>query len=283
MKEFNYTYDDLFNPVLSSLNNLGGSASIQEMEDEVSRIMSLSEDEINDIHRGSITKLSYRLAWARNYLKRFGLVENSSRAVWSLTPEGLKQKSVDQVELKRAVKAIKVDKRSEVNTGRDESEEDIVEELELDWQNGCLDILLQLEPGVFERLCQRILRELGFVNLEVTGRSGDGGIDGKGVLKFGEVLSFTMMFQCKRYKGSVSPSYIRDFRGAMIGRADKGLFITTGSFTREAKREAQREGAPPIDLVDGIQLMDIMKKLELGISTEMVERVEVKKDWFQNI
>ncbi len=275
MEIFKYKYHELFNPTLQALHTLGGSASVPEIEEAVAKILKLSEDEINDIHRGTRTKLSYRLAWARNYLKWYGLLENSSRGVWALTPDGLKVTSVDKKEVKKQVKILYRQRRV--------TEEETSEEIsELAWQEELLEILQDMPSDKFERLCQRMLRELGFVNVEVTGRTGDGGIDGKGVLRLGGVLSFHVLFQCKRYRGSVSPSLIRDFRGAMVGRADKGLFITTGSFTREAKREAQRDGASPIDLIDGFQFAEKLKELELGVNVNKVEKVEIKKDWFDS-
>ena len=140
-----------------------------------------------------------------------------------------------------------------------------------------------MKPDAFERLSQRFLRELGFTNVEVTGKSGDGGIDGVGVIKLGGVLSFHVVFQCKRYTGSVSSSAIRDFRGAMIGRADKGLFITTGIFTRDAKQEAQRDGAPPVDLIDGNSLAEHLKNLRLGVDVQVREEVTIKPAWFNDI
>ena len=136
-------------------------------------------------------------------------------------------------------------------------------------------LIHEISADAFERLSKRILRESGFVQVEVTGRTGDGGIDGKGIMKISGLLSFHVVFQCKKYQGSVSASDIRDFRGAMIGRADKGLFITTGTFTRSAIQEATRAGAPPIDLVDGDQLATKLKELGLGIKTEMVEQISV--------
>jgi restriction system protein len=153
---------------------------------------------------------------------------------------------------------------------------------ELRWQEKLIDLLQNLTPGKFERLCQRTLLELGFINVIVTGRSGDGGIDGSGVIKIGGVLSIRVVFQCKRYKGSVSSSFIRDFRGAMIGRADKGLFITTGTFTRKAIKEAQRDGAPPIDLMDGLQFSEKLKELKLGITIDLIEDIKINKEWFLN-
>jgi restriction system protein len=284
MEVFQYKYDDLFNPTLQSLHKLGGSASIPEIEEEVSRILNLSDNEVNDIHRGSVTKLSYRLAWARNYLKRYGAIENSTRGVWALTATGLKLTSVDKEEVKKEVKLL--DQRNEVVTVK-EDEESIAAEAPKDmtWKEELLDVLKNISPTSFENLCKRFLRESGFINVEVTGRSGDGGIDGKGVVKLGGVLSFHVVFQAKRYKDIVPPSVVRDFRGAMIGRADKGLIITTGTFTRDAKAEAQRAGAPPIDLIDGEELAERLKELSVGVETELetIEKVTINKDWFNNI
>ncbi len=142
-----------------------------------------------------------------------------------------------------------------------------------------------MSPDAFERLCQRLLRESGFIQVEVTGRSGDGGIDGKGVVKLGGILSFHVIFQCKRYKDSVSSGAIRDFRGAMVGRADKGLFLTTGTFTQDARSEAQRDGAPPLDMIDGDDLIYMLKDLRLGIDVKekMHEEISVNRDWFTKI
>lgn len=141
----------------------------------------------------------------------------------------------------------------------------------------------EITPDAFERLIQRLLRESGFVHVEVTGTSGDGGIDGKGIARVSGMLSFHVIFQCKRYQGAVSASHVRDFRGAMVGRADKGLLITTGTFTRDAIKEATRDGAPPIDMIDGDQLADKLKELGLGIKTEVVEKVTVEKDWYSTL
>ena len=143
--------------------------------------------------------------------------------------------------------------------------------------------LLEMPPDAFERLCQRLLRESGFIQVEVTGRSGDGGIDGHGIVRLAGLISFPVIFQCKRYRNTISSSIVRDFRGAMVGRADKGLIITTGSFTRDATLEATRDGAPPIDLIDGEQLIDKLKDLGLGVATKQVEVVEVNTEWFAAI
>jgi len=163
----------------------------------------------------------------------------------------------------------------------DTTEEQAPTELQ-SWRDTLLAELRKMEANAFERLAQRVLREAGFIKVEVTGRSGDGGIDGIGVLRL-NLLSFHVLFQCKRYSGSVAAREIRDFRGAMVGRSDKGLFITTGTFTADAKREATRDGAPAIELTDGDLLCDLLRQLRLGVKIEMVVRVPVDADWIAKV
>jgi len=287
-KHFKYKYDDLFNPTLKAIKNLGNSGSVSEIEDEIIKILNLNENAINEIHRESTTKLTYRLAWARNYLKRYGLLENSSRGVWALTEDGKKTNEVNKEKVKKFVVKKDKDERLEKNHKNLEKDspkiDDKPEEIdEFTWQDKLLESIRNIEPMQFERLCQRLLRELGFINVEVTGKSNDGGIDGKGILKIGQVLSFHVVFQAKRYQGTVSPSVIRDFRGAMDGRAEKGLIMTTGSFSKEAKKEAQRDGAKQIDLIDGNEFAEKLKELRLGVNVELVEEVKIKNDWFKNL
>lgn len=283
-KVLKYKFDDLFNPTLQALHNLGGSGSVDEVEDEVAKILNLTEDEVNALYKGTTTSFSYRLGWTRNYLKGFGLLENSSRGVWALTGAGLKTKEVNKTEVKRFVRQKR--KLESGLTGLEEAETnlEIEEEFqELSWQETLIELLKKIDPIAFERLCQRFLRELGFQNVEVTQRSNDGGIDGVGILKIGSVISFRCVFQAKRYKNTVASDIIRDFRGAMIGRGDRGVIITTGTFTREAKKEAIRDGAPPIDLIDGNELAEKLKELGLGVEVEMVEKVNIKTEWFKSI
>ncbi len=275
---------ELFNPLLEALRELGGSASIPELEENVSRILGLSDEDINVIHRGNRTKFSYNLAWARTYLKRYGLVENSDRGVWALSERGLAVSQVDPDDVKRTINQEDRLARAEAVESGEEQETSEMER-ELRWQDEALEALKTMSPDAFERLCQRLLRESGFIQVEVTGRSGDGGIDGRGVVKLGGILSFHVIFQCKRYRDSVSAGAVRDFRGAMVGRADKGLFMTTGTFTRDARHEAQRDGAPPLDMIDGDELVIMLRDLRLGIEvkTKTIEEVSVNREWFQKI
>jgi len=282
MEKFKYKYDDLFNPVLKALQQLGGSGTNIEIEDEIGKILNLSDEEAEDIHRGNTTKVTYRSAWAKNYLKRYGIVENSARGVWALTARGRATKEVDKEAVKKMVKNIEL-----INGNDLKKEEECIDSdknnIDIGWEEELISILKMLEPSAFERLSKRLLRELGFQSVEVTGKTGDGGIDGVGAIKINGVLSFNVVFQCKRYSGSVSSGAIRDFRGAMIGRAEKGLFITTGVFTRDAKTEARRDGAPAIDLIDGNEFAKRLKELNLGVDVEQVEKVSIKKEWFLDI
>ncbi|NDV41908.1 restriction endonuclease [Flagellimonas sediminis] len=285
-ERFKYKFNDLFNPTLKALHSLGGSASVSEIEDFVVELLNLTEEEIGDIHRGTTTKLNYRLRWARNYLKNYGLLENSERGVWALTPKGLKTDEVDPKVVGRKVRELNKKKRKAkqsesidiINESSDETEEN-----EITWKEELLNKIKDISPAGFERLCQRFLRELGFQNVEVTGKPNDGGIDGKGILRLGGILSFHVVFQAKRYKETVSPSVIRDFRGSMSANVDKGLVITTGRFTREARKEAQRDGALPIDLIDGDSLAEKLKELKMGIQVEFVEKVNVNINWYDSI
>lgn len=277
MKEFEYKFNELFNPLLEAMQSLGGSAKIKEIEDRVAEIMNLSEEEISDIHRGSTTKLGYRLAWARTYLKQYGLLENTASGVWVLTANGRKTIKVDPSEVIRTNRNV-----SKNNPSHQIEMEEEVEEV-FDWQDELLTRVKSLSPSDFEVLCQRILRESGFENVTVTGGTGDGGVDGMGIFKMGGLVGFRVYFQCKRYtENSVPSKDITRFKGTMVGRADKGLFITTSKFTRAAKEEANRDGAPPIDLVDGQDLVNIMKKLGMGVEVAKEEKVTVKDDWFKS-
>ena len=290
---------DLLNPVLAALHALGSSASKREIANRVIEDMGLSSA-ITQIpcKRGKksgqaerMTELEYRLSFARTYLKNYGLIDNSERGVWSLTDTGRETQRVDSKEVFASYRRYLKQKRSRKQT---KSEEDpLAEEIEnsaedpadetASWREDLLDTLRNIPPDAFERLCQRLLRESGFIEVEVTGKSSDGGIDGHGIIRLAGLISFPVLFQCKRYSGSVGASVVRDFRGAMVGRAEKGLILTTGRFTIEAQREATRDGATPIDLIDGELLMDKMKELKLGVRAKMVEVVEVDKDWFASI
>lgn len=282
------TYDQLMLPLMKALVNLGGSGSIDEIYESVVELEKFDEETLAILHnpeKSSQTEIGYRLAWARTYLKKAGYLENSSRGVWALTDKAKLAPDIDSREIVNSVRSL--DKKgcqdsndpTDPATSVDESPEEI-----LAWRERLHHILIdEMSPDAFERLTQRMLRESGFVHVEVTGRTGDGGIDGKGIARINGLMSFHIAFQCKKYKGSVGAPEIRNFRGAIVGRADRGMFITTGNFTKAAIEEANRDGAAPIDLVDGDQLADKLKELALGVKTELVEKVTVEPEWFLSL
>jgi restriction system protein len=284
------SFDELIVPTVKALIKLGGSGSVEEINNLVYEIAKIPEDVLQVSHgeSGTLKEVDYRLAWSRTYLKKFGLVENSARGIWAILQSDIDVSNLSNTEIVRFVREKstieKIDKRTEDSLS-DSLQKEVENEVENteQWKNNLLSILYKITPSAFERLAQRILRESGFSQVEVTGKVGDGGIDGKGIVRVSGLLSFHVIFQCKRYKGSVSPSQVRDFRGAMQGRADKGLIITTGTFTREAIKEATRDGAPPIDLIDGELLCDKLKELKLGVNTKLIEAIEIKNDWFTNL
>jgi restriction system protein len=282
MTSLKFQYDDLFNPLIQALKVLGGSGTNEEINTKVAEIVNIPSEQLEILHnpeKGGMTEIEYRLMWTRTYLKMYGIIENSTRGIWSLTEKGSKTEKVDEKDVVRVVREQM--KKNKQEAGHDDEEPNH----KVEWQGELLDVILKMSPAAFERLIQRILRESGFVQVEVTGQSGDGGIDGHGIMRLGGLLSFHVIFQAKRWKGTVGAGHVRDFRGAMVGRADKGLLITTGAFTKDAIKESTRDGAPAIDLVDGDQLVEILKKLSLGVSTKKieVEQVTVDQKWFLSL
>ncbi len=262
-------------PTLQALDDLGGSGTIQEIFSKVLELNSFSEEQLQRLHRnGPETEIEYRLAWARTYLKFGGAIDNSRRGVWSLQELGRELRDEDMASI---VAEYRAGYRRQVDDSAPEVPSD-----EPTWKERLLEILMTMEPAAFERLARRLLREAGFVDVTVTGRSGDGGIDGTGVYQL-SLVSFPVVFQCKRYRGSVGPTVVRDFRGAMVGRGDKGLLITTGSFSRDARAEATRTGAPPIDLIDGDRLCDLLKEFSLGLERRPTEEVSVIPTFFESL
>lgn len=259
-----------FGPLLDALRKLGGSGRPDEVVEQIATDMRLSDDEQNDIVPSGGSRLKTNVAWARFYLVREGLLDSSKRGIWSLTEKGrTAHLTVEQAGeiFARWVKVFDQQRKSRNNQSEPIAEQvaEATGAAPNDYRVEALQVLLSLPPAGFERLAQRILREAGFTQVTVTGQSGDGGIDGYGTLQINDLVSFKVLFQCKRYTKSVSSPEVRDFRGAMAGRADKGIVITTGTFTAEAKKEASRDGVPPIELIDGERLIDMLENLEIGL------------------
>jgi restriction system protein len=256
-----------FDSVLQALKQLGGSARPAEVIDVVARLKSIPDSQRQEVLESGALRFDNQVHFARQYLVWGGYLDSSKRGVWSLTEKGLKspgltdQEALQLFKLQHALHSSAVPKGETAVDDGDTPPPELSES----YKDQLLSVLRGLPPSGFERLCQRLLRESGFEQVQVTGRSGDGGIDGIGVVKVNAFVAFKVLFQCKRYAGAVGSGHVRDFRGAMQGRADKGIILTTGAFTKDAHAEAVRDGVPPIELVDGEQLVQLFEQLELGL------------------
>jgi restriction system protein len=255
-----------FGPLLDALRKLGGSATPEEAVEQIAKDLGITDAEQDERLTSGEPRFKNQIAWARFYLVRDGMLDSSKRGVWSLTDKGrtatLTHEQAKDIFL-RLAKIFRVQRVPEIH-GKETEIEQIAEEAinsPSNYREQIIQLLLSLPAKGFERLAQRILRESGFTQVVVTGQSGDGGIDGNGTLQINPLLSFKVLFQCKRYKETVAPTHVRDFRGAMAGRADKGIILTTGTFSAEARREASRDGVPPIELIDGEKLVDLLERL----------------------
>lgn len=273
-----------FVPIIEILRELGGSGNPAEVTDLIIDRYNISEKELELRNKNGGSTVKNRIAWARFYLVKGGVLDSTKRGVWTLKPNYLELIDLDKPsEFFSRTHGIFDKKKGASSADAPKSfgiDEEIEEKVEAEnYREQVLEILKQLPPEGFERLCQRLLRESGFSHVKVTGKSGDGGIDGYGVLELNPLMSFKVLFQSKRYKEVVSTDKVRDFRGAMAGRADKGIIITTGRFTQDAKNEAVRDGVPPIELVDGEKLVSMFEKLEFGLTPRIV--FDVNHDFFK--
>lgn len=280
--------DEFVNPTIEALRRLGGSGKNEEIYEEVLKIMKLTEEVIDYPHLGNErqTEVQYRLAWARTYLKAYGVIENSERSVWILDPKYKERIVLDPKKVRTFYRQKAYKKGAENNVNTSNQEKNVSEITDLPdevkpWRIKLYEILMDMEPFAFERLTQRVLRECGFTQVEVTKKTADGGIDGYGKLKINGIFSFNIAFQCKRYKGSVSASDIRDFRGSLTTNIEKGVFITTGTFTKAAREEASSPGKQQIDLMDGEEFIN--KLVEYRIGVEEIKTYEIKEEFFKTI
>lgn len=268
-------------PLVEVLRNIGGSGATADVIDQVISYMKIPDYVVEETISSGASRVRNQIQWARMYLVKADLMDSSQRGVWKLTEKGydavITEESVYALFKKVQGSFVEEPKQKE-STPIEETEEAIV----ADEAHGeaLLNILKNLSPQGFERICKRLLSEVGIHDVQVIGGTGDQGIDGTGVIKVNEVVGFTIIFQCKRYKDSVVPHHVRDFRGTMQGRADKGIIITTGRFTSEAKKEAVRDGVPPIELIDGERLVSLFEKYQLGLKPKVV--YDLVPDFFDN-
>lgn len=281
---------ELVEPTFSALVELGGSATISEIYERVVAMLKLPDSVIDEPHKGNAsqqTELEYQLAWARTRLKNYGAINNSKRGVWMITPEFADKTSISRSDVTEYIKKTKLAGKTDAEAEKilndgDPTDDgiDAPEELE-PWKTELADTLHNMNPYAFERLAMLLLRECGFSQVRVTKKSGDGGIDGTGKLRINGIFSFNVAFQCKRYTGSVSAGDIRDFRGSLTTDIEKGIFITTGTFTRAAREEASNAGKQQIDLIDGTEFIGKLIEYRLGVTEKTI--YEVNKAFFEKV
>jgi len=268
-------------PILNILKENGGSGNASDIIDKVIEKMKIPEKVVMETLPSGESRVRNRIQWARFYLGKAGLIDTSKRGLWQLTQEGFDHKLNDE-KVYQLFRDVHKQFETSNNIPEKKNEKEIDNEVVEDevHSNKLLDILKNMSASAFEKICKRLLTEIGIHDIVITGRSGDQGIDGIGIIKLNDVVNFNIVFQCKRYKEVVAPHYVRDFRGAMQGRADKGLMLTTGRFTAEAKKEANRDGVPPIELIDGERLISLFEKFELGLKPVIV--YEIIPEFFKN-
>ncbi len=268
-------------PILNILQANGGAGNSSSVIDQVIENLRITEDDLAETTSNGQSRIRNQIQWARFYLFKGGLIDNSERGIWRLTKEGLDAKHTE-IDVHKMFKAVQEKggnsktKKEEIHSKTkfdDTATEDEEHSAEL------LNIIKSMSPAGFEKLCKRLLTEIGIHNIVITGGAGDQGIDGLGLVKLNDVVSLNIVFQCKRYRDSVVPHHVRDFRGAMQGRGEKGLIITTGRFTKESKYEANRDGVTPIELIDGERLVELFEKYELGLKPVTI--YEIDNDFFK--
>ena len=250
-------YADLLLDTLKAIADHGGSASNEEIHEGVVARRKFPDDVVDELHPGSTvtTQLEYNLAWARTYLRKNGLVLRSKNGVWALTKSGAEASKKDSIDKRAIIKGAVAAQKNEAEDNPLEIEE------RRPWRDSLSEILHNMNPYAFEVLAQRLLRECGFLDVHVTKKSGDGGIDGTGKLRLNGIFSFNVA-----YKGQVGAGEIRDFRGSLDNNIEKGVLITTGVFSKAARDEASAPGKKQIDLMDGNDFMNKLAEYSIGLA-----------------
>jgi restriction system protein len=274
--------------LLDALRALGGSAESREVCDWIANKVNLPNEEREKRNKHNISRFENQVHWGRQYLVWEGLLDSSRRGVWTLSQAGAKTYLTEEQSCELVRRQAKLRKsQPSTNTKATQqpasnptTETEIVDEIaegespEIAEEGKLLEVLQSLSANGFERLCKRLLHEYGLEKVVVTGQSHDGGIDGSGLLRLNPFVTMKVLFQCKKYRKSVARKDIGDFRNAVMGRAEKGIFITTGWFSSDAEKEANREGVIPIELIDGEHLVELFESKQLGLRRKEVFEVD---------
>lgn len=267
-----------FGPILNALRALGGSARPKEITQWIGEQHNISDEILNERYvKSGVLKFQNQLAWARQYLVWEELLAASKHGVWALSSKGwgteINEKQAYEIFLKwvKVFQDLREGKTSETIYNDAEKIIQIQEESEPESTKGNLkpsliEVLQNLSPTGFEKLCGRLLREYNFENIEITQRSHDGGIDGYATLKLNPFVNLSVFFQCKRYSGTVPTEKVQAFIGVMETNkrsVEKGLIITTGNYAKAAF-DIEKNNIK-LELIDGEKLVEMFENVELGV------------------
>ncbi|MEU6250447.1 restriction endonuclease [Glycomyces sp. NPDC047010] len=287
---------ELLFPVLDALRRLGGTASNPQIDEAVIASERYSKAQLETVGSNGRELIPYRMAWARSYLKKAGLLESTERAVWTVTERG---DAIGVDEMLQLVKAVSDRSRGEeVQKGRSVSivtvPDDSVDNVEQlaeylsQWHRlvgeSLLDQLLRQPPEFLERVIVDLLAAMGYSGSDgwsktLGGRS-DGGVDG---VVIEDQLGLRKLYcQAKRYAKSrpIGPGDIRDFIGALdIKRRHEGVFVTTSRFTDEA-RQAAELSSKHISLIDGQYLSELMLRYDIAVASHSFVFKQADPEYF---
>jgi len=264
-------------PILGALDEYGGSATPQQVKEMIARDLNLPIEVTTRRLRSGLYQYSNDVDQAKYYLAAAGYIDSSQWGRWTLTEigfDGLDEDAGEHLALYRKLYRQFAETRKGRRLGQrneDENRRRSTTDADALPKNPTLAAIHAMEPAIFEYLCVKLLRTMGLESVTVTGATRDKGIDGVGVLQVMRFLRFRILFQAKRYAGDIYASQVRDFRGAIQGRSDRGIFITTGTFTPEARAEAMRDGVPPVELVDGEELAGLVDRLQINLKPSIDE------------
>lgn len=262
--------------------------TIREAIEHIADSFKLTEQDRKEVlPSGSQYIIDNRVGWARTYLKKAGLLESPKRSYFKITSLGLdvlkknpleiNVKFLEQFPLFIEFRNIKKEKdeeeEHEVESGSTQTPQELLEygyqKIKKDLSQELLGFVKQSSPRFFERLVVELLLSMGYGGSrkdagQAIGQSGDGGIDG--IIKEDKLGLDVIYLQAKRWEGVVGSKEIRNFVGSLVGqKANKGVFITTSGFTKDAL-EYVKTITHKVILIDGEMLTQLMIENNIGVS-----------------
>lgn len=301
-------FDEFFSPILNYCKDKQ-EHTVLEIIDRMVSSFEISDDQKNALlPSGKRTYIYDRVQWAITYLVQSGLLERTGRSKFKISELGLKELSIMPEKISSSYlqkfpsyvkfKELRHQKKKNTNNSESKNSESMTPDEELEalfkgreelLKQNLLSAISNIKPSDFERLIIDLVLSLGYGKnheemARVLGKTGDQGIDGE---ISQDKLAFDKIYmQAKKWdlKSSIGSSQIRDFIGALtIKNASKGIFITTASFSREAKETALKDNTHKIVLIDGNELASLMVEHGIGVRTVRIyESKEIDEDYFES-